>query len=411
MVLILSVYFVPDREQLSSLRMDASTPLRGKYLVRNRIANRLLAAVDGCLRCVAARPSHRPIATPRRILLANGAHLGDVLLATAVLPVLKQAFREASLGFLIGSWARPVLDGHPLVDAIHCVDHWKLNRAPISMGCKLRHYRATRAAALQDIRSRRYDIAFDLYFFFPNYIPLLWQAGIPARIGYTSGGFGPLLTHALDWTLRDCHVIDYHRALLDFLPLGAAGAEPASPQLAPTFAQPGAAGDYVILHPGAGSALKEWPRKCWMELIQLLRADGHTLVFTGTAAEKPCVDEMAPTECVNLCGRLSWPEFVATVRGARALVGVDSVAGHVAAAVGTPWVVIASGIPHPAHWRPRGAPGQVVTHPVACSPCYRRRGCATMDCVRQVAVEQVHAAVREVLQEPVALCSTSSSVR
>ena len=38
-----------------------------------------------------------------------------------------------------------------------------------------------------------YEIAIDTYHFIQNSIPLLWLARIPIRIGYTSGGFGPLL--------------------------------------------------------------------------------------------------------------------------------------------------------------------------------------------------------------------------
>ena len=117
--------------------MDAwppGSPLRGKYLVRNAAANRLLASLDYLLGRMCRRPAPPAPGAPRRILLANGAHLGDVLLSTAVLPAIKTAFPDAEIGFLIGSWSREVLADHPLVARLHFVDHWKLNRsgAPFS---------------------------------------------------------------------------------------------------------------------------------------------------------------------------------------------------------------------------------------------------------------------------------------
>jgi heptosyltransferase-2 len=76
---------------------------------------------------------------------------------------------------------------------------------------------------------------------------------------------------------------------------------------------------------------------------------------------------------------------------------VDSVAGHVAAAVGTPCVIAYSGITDPVLWGPRGSAATVVRHPVPCAPCYRARGCEAMDCVRNIIVEQMHAAIDDAL--------------
>src|SRR5262249_44472280 len=118
----------------------SGSPLRGKYLVRNRLVNRVLRLADGLLGLAApARPPAEAV-RPRRLLLANGAHLGDVLLSLAVLPVLHRAFPRARFGFLCGSWARCVPDRHALVSWVHVVDHWKLNRAPLPLGQKVAHH-------------------------------------------------------------------------------------------------------------------------------------------------------------------------------------------------------------------------------------------------------------------------------
>jgi ADP-heptose:LPS heptosyltransferase len=388
------------------------SPLSGKYLVRNPLLNRLLALTDWLL--AVARPASRaaPVAAPRRILLANQAHLGDVLLSLRVLAAVRRLYPGARLGYLIGSWARPLLQGHPLVDWIHVVDHWKLNRAPASLAWKLAHHQRTRRRALQEIRATGYDLAIDLYYYFPNAIPLLWQAGIPLRVGYTSGGFGPLLTHALDWADSDRPVSAYQLDLLRALgvrdaELGEAPAPwiPGDSGLPPAAREALRRGglpldNFLVCHSGTGSPLREWPLAHWRELVARLVRDGHALVFTGSAgaeARRAAAAMEGRPRCLNLCGRLSWPEFVGTIRQARLVVGVESVAGHLAAAVGTPCVLVFSGMTNRAHWAPRGPACRVLSLPLACAPCYRSRGCATMACVRGVGVDAVHAAVGELL--------------
>jgi ADP-heptose:LPS heptosyltransferase len=423
------------------IKQPPGSPLFGKYLVRNRIVNQLLRVTDWTLdrlkeltqraseshpslarraniAVATARPSeylracHPGIPLPRRILLANGAHLGDVFLSLSLLPALRSAFPRAHVGFLCGTWARCLLEHHPLVEWLHHVDHWKLNRSDRCLGERLRRYQRTRRQALREIRRNRYDVAIDLYYYFPNSIPLLWQAGIPCRIGYTSGGFGPLLTLGLEWAPGNRHVTDYQADLLRLLGVSDLDLRKARPQVAAKDEQlPGAvmhdlrslgvpARGFLVFHMGTAAALKEWPPPHWHELAQRVTAEGHALVFTGTSGRERRNSEHVCARlpgCVNLCGRLSWDELVTVIRHARLLVGVDSVAGHIAAAVGTPCVVISSGITNPAHWRPRGAACRALSHAVPCAPCYRSRGCEGMECVRLVTVQEAYDAVLQML--------------
>jgi ADP-heptose:LPS heptosyltransferase len=377
------------------------------YSSGSRWVQRALSAVDAVLARALPASAAPPIAVPRRLLIANTGHLGDVLLATAVLPVLRRAFPDCRIGMLIGSWSRLILRDHPLVDAIHRFDHCRLNRSNGSIWQKLQRHDRTRRQALREIVRARYDVAIDLRHYFGNAIPLLWRAGIPVRIGYSSGGFGAMLTHPLRWRCADRHVVEYFADLLRVLPIGAEnfaelrltlGGDGALPRGLPH-------GPFVLLHMGTGAACKEWPLANWQELTRRLLASSHTVVLTGQGAkERRRCQRVAldSPRCVNVCDRLSWNEYVAVVRHARGVIAVDSLAGHVAAAVGTPCVVIGNGINHPAHWRPLGV-SRVLLHPVPCAPCYRPSGCATMDCVRGISVDQV----LDVLDEAICLRRTA----
>ena len=384
---------------------DDDSPLRGRYLVQNPRAVAFLKSTDAFLAaCVArgrprtaepAAATHATVAP--RILLMNGAHLGDVLLSTSVLPRVQEAFPHSKLGFVAGSWAAGLFANDSRIDRVHVVDHWKLNRSKASHVRKIMHYLQSRSKALREIRSMGYDVAIDLYFYFPNNILLAWQAGIPHRVGFVSGGFGPLLTEPHEWRFQRKSVAQYMRELVD---RPAALGQPA--ELRTTLAGPDAplaslsdmAGRYVVLHIGSGSEIKKWPADRWRTLAKALIERGHFLVFTGAGtAESAQVAAVAngldSNAALNLAGTLDWQQFLQVVKFAAVLIGVDSVAGHVAANFSVPGVTIATGIVTPELWRPLSHHAVVLSGDVPCAPCNRSNGCAHMTCISQVSVDDV----------------------
>lgn len=374
-----------------------------RYLIRNPGWKLAFQFMDFVLSLFFPVKVAQVFPNPQKILLTNGAHLGDVLIATSVLPVLKSAFPEVKIGFLIGNWARPVLQNHPMIEWVHTVDHWKLNRSSISKFQKLKHYWRTRTIALREIRKVKYDVAVDLYYYFPNSIPLLWQANIPVRIGYSSAGFGPLLTHSLCWVNQDSHMSDYHNTLLKMMSINDIHLKKQIISLPPYEAYSvidieniigysSKKKEYIVFHIGSGSALREWPIVKWRALVEKFVGEDYLLIFTGNSdRENANIDSVITglANCINLCGKLSWQDYINTISGARLLFGVESLAGHLAAAVKTPCVVIYSGISNTFNWRPLTGQCVVIKHTIPCAPCYRSKGCNTMDCVINVEVEQV----------------------
>jgi lipopolysaccharide heptosyltransferase II len=386
-----------------------TSPLRGRYLVDNRKWNAFLRVADRILGAVVQRTGVRPPPRPRRVLLAVGGHLGDAVIATGVVSLLRRAIPEVEIGMALGSWAAAAIEGHPDVRWIHTVDHWKSNRSGAALPNRWLHDRRTRRRALREIRAVGYDVSVDLYMYYPNMAGLLWRAGIPVRIGYASGGYASLYTHAVDWVDGEYHVAQQETSLLrilaptlpdaaarwyDLPPVPTDASHRAESTLLDAGATPG---DYLVVHMGAGSPLKEWPAERWRELAERLTDEGHYLVLTGSGrAEQQRADEVARgrTRCADLTGRLAWPEFVHVLARARLVLCVDTVAAHVAAAVGTPCVALWAAMTRINHWRPLGTSCTVLTNHVPCAPCFRSRGCETMACVRGLTVDAVHAAVQ-----------------
>lgn len=387
------------------------TPLRGRYLVHNPIWNAWLRVVDLVLdRVIGKTAPAAPRTPPSRILVAVGGHLGDAVIATSFISRLHEV-TGADIGVVTGSWNRRVLEGHPRIRHLHTFDHWKLDRSGGFFVTRWLRSRRTRRHALADIRMRRYDASIALSPYYPNFAPMLWRAKIPMRVGFTSAGFGPLQTHAVTWE-EGHHIARDHLRLLEAMMSTTADvgdpryvldkipetARIAARQILGTHGVPG---DYVVVHMGSGAELKEWPVTAWRRVAERLLEGGMAVVFTGAGARQRAMADSVRRglqRAVNLCDGLDWPQFRAVIAGARAVLSVDTVAMHVAAAEGTPTVSLVTGIDAASRWQPLSDRSVTLTHPVPCAPCYRSRGCAEMTCVREISPETVLNAVADVLR-------------
>jgi ADP-heptose:LPS heptosyltransferase len=250
----------------------------------------------------------------------------------------------------------------------------------------------------------KYDLAIDLYPFFPTMAGLMWRAAIPARAGFTSGGGGPLHTHRLDWQDDRAHVTTKQRRLIDVvLPPGKESPSGIRYSLTPVSAEAreharnrlaalNVVGDYAVIHPGAGAALKGWVVDRWRDVAAQLSAEGLGVVLTGSGVEEKTLAQSIAKGidgCVDVVGMTTWSEFVNIVSGARVAISPDTATAHVAAAMGTPCVVLFSGINDLREWMPIGSRVVPLINAVPCAPCFRKHGCATMSCVRDISADVV----------------------
>ena len=277
---------------------------------------------------------------------------GDTVVATAAVPPLKAAFPEAELGMLLGSGTLPVIERHPDLARVHAYDHPL--RPPRRWDALWQAARPAKAI-IRELREAQYDVAIELFPLARNSIPLAYLAGIPTRVGYTSGGFGQLLTHPLQWVAADRHVTEYHKDLLrqvgvsegqlllchETLPLR--GVETVKEKLG----RYGAGRRRMILcHPGAFDDARAWVPRSWAEVARQLSSQGFLVVFSGAGDEdRELIEEILALggQGITLCDSLVWDEFVAAVFLSHAVVTVDTVAQHVASAFDRNCVVIGSG--------------------------------------------------------------------
>lgn len=363
--------------------LPPKSPLVNGLLIQNRFWNWAISSLSFILR---TRRRFFSIPKPKKILLSNLANYGDLVISTTVLPVLKKHFPDCEIGFLAGNpMGQQVLGGHPSITWIHEFGHFYLNRARLGKCKAVLHHWKSRRKVIREIRRIGYDVAIDLYPYFPNAIPLFAQCRIPVRIGYPTGGFSKLLTHSAKWDFADRYVGYAALHLLEFL-----GIDLKDESCLPSYRKKEISNKAIVIHMGTADRKKEWGCENWVHLIRKFQGEKIYLTGSGKREEELCRKVAESTSAVNLCGKLAWEEFVSTIQGAKLLIAVDSVPVHIAAGSLTPTVVLFTGINSPYMWVPPSPVCKRVIKRVSCAPCFNKKGCAEMSCIQGILVNDVY---------------------
>jgi hypothetical protein len=127
----------------------------------------------------------------------------------------------------------------------------------------------------------------------------------------------------------------------------------------------------VNRHASQWTPNKDWPSRHWDELTERLLG-WATVVEVGTTSD-PGARQFVSDRYVNLVGQISLDQLVAVIACADLNVGPISAPVHIAAAVGTPSVVIFGGYEPPVCTHYAGNIDLYSALP--CSPCWLREPC------------------------------------
>jgi ADP-heptose:LPS heptosyltransferase len=113
----------------------------------------------------------------------------------------------------------------------------------------------------------------------------------------------------------------------------------------------------TIIHPGAKSPARRWPPDRFAAVARQLRAAGHRVVVTGSAAEQDLRVRVAERAGLTAAGLpvTGLAELAALVAHARLVVSGDTGIAHLATAYGTPSVTL-FGPMSPRRWGPPPRP-------------------------------------------------------
>jgi len=352
------------------------------------------------------------LSTLNRVLVIKLRHHGDVLLTSPVFSVLKNHAPHLEIDALVYQDTAEMLTFHPAISQVHTIDRkWK------SAGILAQTQAEWKL--LSTLRRRRYDLVIHLTEH-PRGAWLRHLTGVRYSIAPTVAGAGRFWKtsfshfftmpkrgnsrHTVEVNLDALRRIGIHPAedekRLTLVP----GAK-AESDVVGLLARHGLVGkNFIHLHPASRWLFKCWPAKQVAGLIAALQAQGHRIVVTAApAAEelamiKNILDELRQP-VVDLSGQLSLKQLAALTAHARLFIGVDSAPMHIAAAMGTPTIVL-FGPSGEIEWGPWQVPHHILTSDHPCRPC-GNDGCGgskVSDCLSAISAERVLSAAEELLQ-------------
>lgn len=353
---------------------------------------------------MARRKRTTPVAEPNdlRILLLRPDHLGDLVLTTPVLHALRQRLPGAHITMAVGPWSSEIVARHRDLNRVMTLLFPGFTRAPQRA---LAPYILLLSAA-QQLRRADYDLAINLRPDFWWGAALLYLAAIPRRIGYALPPGTPFLTDALPFRSPELATISSLRlASAALQSLGRESLpEPFTPQVYPLDYHPTGEEQrqvaerlaregidettpLIVIHPGAGAAVKLWRANGWASCANTLPAHPAHLTFdapariilTGSRNERPLLEEIARgmQEAPLMLTELTVGQLAALLGHAKLVLGVDNGPLHIAVAQGTPTLQL-FGPTDPRIFGPWGDPQQ---HRVLAST-YRCPSCPAIPCGR-----------------------------
>jgi ADP-heptose:LPS heptosyltransferase len=128
----------------------------------------------------------------------------------------------------------------------------------------------------------------------------------------------------------------------------------------------GIGSSYAVVHPGTAREEKSWNAAQWVEVITCIQHElGLPVILTGSGdgwehAHLRDIQKRLHVPVLDLSNQLSLSELAALIHGCSLMVGVDSMAMHLAAVFERPQVAL-FGPTNPFHWRPRHDRALVLT--------------------------------------------------
>lgn len=351
----------------------------------------------------------------KRVLVVKLRSIGDTVLSTSSLIGLKRFVPNAQIDILLEDWVAPLLVGHDAVDSVISVGKGSSERLKVAF----------------DLSRRKYDVAFNLHggttaTFFTT------ASRAKHRIGFADYQYSFLYNHLLSsasdfWNTEFTHSAEQQLALLGFV--GVPVEDRPKSRLVVTEKSLNSLkrkfnaklqssqrkdeipiqrdvsrwqrlSNFALFHPSSAFATKQWPTENFARTAEFLAEKGIQTVAVASKSENAILENLKRESNVPVLtfDNLTLPEITALAAEASLFVGNDSGIAHIAAAVGTPTVVV-FGSSNRNHWRPwTDAPNEIVFEEFACQPCpgYLCAEFGEPRCILSVTTESVFQAIEKI---------------
>jgi heptosyltransferase-1 len=354
---------------------------------------------------ITALPENGAAFTAQRLLIVRLGSMGDIIHTLPAVTALRQAFPEATLGWIVEeSWAEllctlpeprsgPRSPQRPLVDRLHTVNtkSWRKSLLSTQTWEQI-------AAGLSELRAQRYEVAVDFQGAVRSALLARWS-GAPLIYGAAQPRENVAsMFYTRQVIARGSHVVEQNLSLAEAVarqPLEIPKIEfPHDPAVEKKCEEP--IGDFALLNPGAGWGAKQWPAERYGHVAQRLAEDGVRSLINFGPGEEPLMRAVESASEGTAKGMTcSLTELVALTRRARLFIGGDTGPMHLSAALGIPVVAI-FGPTNPARNGPFATRSIVLRSPS--SPTTHSRRARPDPGLLEISSDEVVAAARKLLR-------------
>lgn len=344
-----------------------------------------------------------------RILVSVLVNMGDVIIMTSALDIIRKAYPTATIDVLARPESIPVLENNPVLDQVIVYNY--------RSGSFFHGFQTTR----DQIEKGSYDIFLSLDRRFRS-AALAYAAGIKIRLGpaLLFSQSRPrwwtrfLFTETIPITQEECqgNVIDIFQLIVrrgfDLKGQGVVHLPPVSKE-ASDWAQQlfkPAQGPVIGLCVRTNHPLKTWPAERFIALMHRLKTEKNAFMYiTGDSNDREYVEKMLSTlpanTAMNLAGKTSIMELRALALQSDLFITLDNGAAHLIANSGLSRLICIFGSTEPGTVASSLGKAEAVWSPhEICRPCQKTPAeCPKPICLENVSVEQVHQAVQKVLNQ------------
>lgn len=328
------------------------------------------------------------------ILVTFLMHLGDLVLTTPFLHVLRKAAPQAKITYLVDEKLQDIVRYNKNIDEVLTIDKKGRDNSISALWQQA-----------QKLRERRFDVLISLH---PNERCSFLCAASGAR--YKAGAVHRMLQPFFDAPIRldrTKHAVDMYIEVLE--KLGVQDCTHQGLEMWTNAEQDAAAerfyaqhdlGDAPLVGFNIGSAVltKRWPSERFAQVADALAAEGYRTVFFGGQMDRELVsattDKMQSTPIIAT-GAFTLGELAAAMRRCRLIITNDSGPMHVAITQKVPLVAL-YGPSNPKLYGPYTKRATVVTAQPPCLDCglQMKHTCPHLRCMNELTVEQVLAAAQ-----------------
>jgi heptosyltransferase-1 len=345
---------------------------------------------------------------PQRILIIRLSAIGDIIMASALIPALREAYPQAHLAWLAESGYAELLQDNPRLDQVFLWPRrrWRQLRQARQYGQVWREFRAL----ARELRAGDFDLVLDIQGLLKSGAWAFLSRG-RTRIGLGSReGSQWLMSKTLDRTRPTPRIGGEYLKLAQALgaaperfPMDIPTTAAARQQAEALLAKAKVERPLAVLCPFTTRPQKHWFEDRWAQLARRLAEEkGFAVAILGGPGERAQAQAIAAAapQLINWVGETSLLQCAALIAKAGLLIGVDTGLTHLGIAMNTPSLALFGAT------RPYLDAGteraQVLYEALPCSPCKRHPTCGgAFDCMKQYTVDKVLAAASQLLEKSI----------